>query len=179
MTPIATPRTAASWFRDRAAMPSRARLDLAGIGAQTLGVQPLDGALHQRREILAAAGQRQRFDKEADRIRRRHALDQRAGVVCGESCAPAHACSAARADIEHVAAGGFDEQRFLGAEIIGDLARKGVGRGRDVGDRGAGQPALPEQAARRRAAASASAVRPCASRANGVLGIAGTQSRFW
>ena len=32
-------------------------LDLAGIGAQPLAAQPLDGALHQRREILAAARQ--------------------------------------------------------------------------------------------------------------------------
>ena len=40
--------------------------DLAGIGAHALAVQPLDGALYQRREIRAAAGQRQRFGKEGD-----------------------------------------------------------------------------------------------------------------
>src|SRR3954470_15518890 len=50
-------------------------------------------------------------------------------------------------DIQHVAARGLDEQRFLGAEIIGDLAREGVGGSGNVGDRNAGQPFFPEQAA--------------------------------
>ena len=35
-------------------MPA-ARGHLGGIGAQALGMQPLDRPLHQRREILAAA----------------------------------------------------------------------------------------------------------------------------
>ena len=40
------------------------RLDLAGIGAHAFAVQPLDGALDQRREILAAPRQRERFGEE-------------------------------------------------------------------------------------------------------------------
>ena len=57
------------------------------------------------------------------------------------------ACSAARATVQHVAAGGFDEQRFLGAEVIGDLARKRVRSRRDIRDRGAGQASFLEKAA--------------------------------
>src|SRR5262249_39035453 len=30
-------------------------------------------------------------------------------------------------NMEHVATRGLDEQRFLGAEVVGDLARKGIG----------------------------------------------------
>ena len=40
-------------------------LDLACIGARAFAVQTLDGALHQRREILAAPGQRQASAKKA------------------------------------------------------------------------------------------------------------------
>ena len=58
-----------------------ARGHLGGIGAQAFGVQPLHRPLDQRREILAAAGQRHRLDEEADGIRPHHAFDQRAGVV--------------------------------------------------------------------------------------------------
>ena len=49
--------------------------------------------------------------------------------------------------IQHVAAGGFDEQRFLGAEVIGDLARKRVRGRRDVRNRGSGKAPLLEQPA--------------------------------
>ena len=147
-------------------------LDLAGIGAQPLAVQPLDGALDQRREILAAARQRQRFGKEGDRIRRRHALDQRARIFPRRLRLQRRLLGRAR-HIQHVAAGGLDEQRLLGAEVIGDLARKGVGGGRDIRDRGAGQAPLLEQAAGAVEQARAHLASGRAGGADGVLGVAG------
>src|SRR6185312_15058393 len=41
----------------------------------------------------------------------------------------------------------FDEQGFLGAEVIGDLARKGVRGRRNVRNRGSGKAPLLEQPA--------------------------------
>ena len=64
----------------RSAAPAMA-LDLAGIGARALGVQPLDGALDQRREILPAPRQGQRFGKEGHRVRAVDGFGQRTGVV--------------------------------------------------------------------------------------------------
>src|SRR5664279_576168 len=109
-------------------------------------MQPLDRPLHQRREILAAAGQRHGFDEEADGIRSHHAIDQRAGIVFRRQLFARLLLGRAR-HIKHVAACRFDEQRLLGVKIIGDLARKGVGCRSNIGNRNGRQPLLLEQAA--------------------------------
>src|SRR6185312_9142735 len=106
-------------------------------------VQTLDGALYQRREILPASGQRQSLGKEGHRIRRRHGLRKRMCVFPRRVDSKGGPFRLAR-EIKHVATGGLDEQRFLGAEVIGDLAWKGVGGRRNVGDRGPGKPPLLE-----------------------------------
>ena len=147
-------------------------LDLARIGAHALAVQSLDGAFHQRREILAAAGQRERFGKEGDRIRRRDGLDQCARVFPRRVGLQRGLLGRAR-QIQHVAAGGFDEQRFLGAEVIGDLARKGVRGRRDVRDRGSGKAPLLEQPAGAVEQARAHLAPSRTRRTGGVLGVAG------
>ncbi len=103
-------------------------------------VRSTSGARSWRRRVRV-----KRFGKEGDRVRRRHRLGQRARVVPRRVGLQRRLLGRAR-QIEHVAAGGFDEQRFLGAEVIGDLAWKRVGGRRDVGDRGAGEAPLPEQA---------------------------------
>ena len=146
---------------------------LGRIGAQTFGVQPFNRPLHQRREILATAGQRHRFDEEANGIRPHHAVDQRAGIVCRRELFSGMLLGRAR-DIEHVTACRLDEQRFLGAKIIGDLARKGVGRCGDLGDRNRRQAALLEQPARRIEQTRAHLTARRARRPCGVLGIAQT-----
>ena len=124
-----------------------ARRHLGRIGAQAFRVQPFDRSFHQRRQVLATAGQRHRLDEEADGIRAHHALDQRAGVIRWRELFARMLFGGAR-HVKHVTARGFDEQRFLGAKVIGDLARKGVGRGRNRGNRDGRQPLLLEQAAR-------------------------------
>ena len=151
-------------------MPA-ARGHLGGIGAQTFGVQSFNRPLYQRREILAAAGQRHRFDEKADRIGSHHALDQCAGIVFRRELFSGMLFGRAR-HIKHVTACRFDEQCFLGAKVIGDLARKGVGRRRNVGNRNGRQPSLLEQAARRvqKTRAHSPARRPCSTCR--VLGIA-------
>jgi hypothetical protein len=92
-------------------MPA-ARGRLGRIGAQTFGVQPLNRPFHQRREILATAGQRHRLNEEANGIRAHHAVNQRAGIgrrrklfsrmLFGSAC-----------HVKHVTTRGFDEQRLL------------------------------------------------------------------
>jgi hypothetical protein len=105
-------------------MPA-ARGRLGRIGAQTFGVQPLNRPLHQRREILATAGQRHRLNEEANGIRADHAVDQRAGIgrrrklfsrmLFGSAC-----------HVKHVTTRGFDEQLLFlineGAEGEGTVA---------------------------------------------------------
>ncbi len=109
-------------------------------------MQPLDGALHQRREILAAPGQRQGLGEEATESVA-VTLPTSARVYSrGVWACSARLLGRAR-HVQHVAAGSFDEQRLFGAEVIGDLARKGVRGSSDIRDRGAGQAALPEQTA--------------------------------
>jgi hypothetical protein len=110
-------------------------------------VQPLNRPLHQRREILATPGQRHRLDEESYGIRCHHAVDQRAGIVRWRELLSGVLLGGAP-DIEHVTACRLDEQRFLGAKVIGDLARKGVGRGGNIGDRNRRQSLLLEQGAR-------------------------------
>ena len=156
-------------FRIEPRLPA-ARRHLGGIGAQTFGMQPFHRPFHQRREILAAAGQRHRLDEEPDGIRTHHAVDQRAGII-GRRQLLAGMLFGGAADVKHVAAGGFDEQRFLGAEIIGDLAREGVGRSSYVGDRNRRQAALLEQARRRIEQARAHLPARYARRPHGVFRI--------
>ncbi len=122
--------------------------DLARIGARTFAVQALDGALDQRRKILAPPRQRQRFGEEGDRIACRHCLGQRVGVLPRRTRLQRRLFGRAR-QIQQIAAGAFDEQRLLGTEVIGDLARERARGGCDIGDRGARQPPLPKQRARR------------------------------
>ena len=151
-------------------------LDLARIGARAFAVQTLDGAFNQRREILAASGQGQGFGKEGDRIRRRHRLRQRVRVFPRRVRLKRRLLGRAR-QIEHLAAGGLDEQRFLGAEVIGDLARKRVRGRRDVRDRGSGKAPLPEQPAGAVEEARAHLASGRTRGAGGMLGIAGGHFR--
>ena len=151
-------------------MPA-ARGHFRGIGAQAFGVQPLNRPLHQRREILAPPRQRHRLDEETDGIRSHHAVDQRAGVIRRRQL-PSRMLLGGAGDIEHVTARRLDEQRLLGAKIVGNLARKGVGRGRNIGDRNRRQPALLEQPARRIEQPRAHLPARGAGCPHGVLGIA-------
>jgi CheY-like chemotaxis protein len=122
------------------------RTDFLAVSAET-GPEVLLRAMRAGvREILPAPRQGQGLGEEGDRVGRGHGLGQSMAVFARRVGLQGSLLGRAR-EIKHVAAGGFDEQRFLGAEVIGDLARKGVRSGRDVGDRGAGEPTLLEQAA--------------------------------
>ena len=121
-------------------------LDLARISTGAFAVQTLDGAFNQRSEILTAPGQSQSFGKESHRIRRRHRLRQRVRIFPRRVRPKRRLLGRAR-QIEHLAARGLDEQGFLGAEVISDLARKRVSRRRNVRNRGSGKAPLPEQPA--------------------------------
>jgi hypothetical protein len=109
-------------------------------------VQPRDGALDQRREILPAPRQRQGFGEERQRIGMHHAVDQ-CLCVLPRGLRQGRGYFRCPARIEHVAAGGLDKQRFLCSEIIGDLARKGVRGCSDVSDGHASEATVLEQAA--------------------------------
>src|SRR5262245_34570265 len=52
-------------------------------------------------------------------------------------------------DMEYVATRRLDEQRLLGAEVVSNLARKGIGRASDRGDGGAIEAVRLEERARR------------------------------
>src|SRR5262245_48986625 len=52
-------------------------------------------------------------------------------------------------DVEYVATRRLDEQRLLGAEVVSNLARKGIGRASDRGDGGAIEAVRLEERARR------------------------------
>src|SRR5262245_1702679 len=52
-------------------------------------------------------------------------------------------------DMEYVATCGLDEQRLLGAEVVSNLARKGIGRTSDRSDGGAIEAVRLEERARR------------------------------
>ena len=151
-------------------MPA-ARGHLPRVGAQTFGMQSFDRPLHQRRQILAAAGQRHSFNEKADCIGSHHALDQCSGIILWRELFSSMLFGSAR-HVKHVTACGFDEQRLLGAKVICDLARKGVGRRRNVGNRNGRQPLLLEQPTCRiqKTRAHLPARRP--RRTYGVLGIA-------
>ena len=127
-------------------MPA-ARGHLPGVSAQTFGVQPFNRPLYQRREILPAAGQCHSLDEEAERIRSRHAIDQCSGIILWRQLF-SRMLFGRTSDIQHVTACSFDEQRFLGAKIICDLAWEGVGCRRNVGNRNGGQPLLLKQPTR-------------------------------
>ena len=147
-------------------------LDLARISARAFAVQTLDGALHQRSEVLAASGQGQGFGEEGHRIRRCHRLRQRVRVFSRRVRLKRSLLGRAR-QIEHLAAGGFDEQGFLGAEVIGDLARKRVRGRRNVRDRGSGKAPLLEQPAGAVEQSRAHLAPGRTRGTSGVLGIAG------
>src|SRR6478609_2863362 len=151
-------------------------LDLARIRARAFAVQTLNGAFNQRREILAASGQGQGFGKESDGVRRRHRRRQRVRVFPRRMCLKRRLLGGAR-QIEHLAARGLDEQGFLGAEVISDLARKCVSRRRDVRNRGSGKAPLPEQAAGAVEQARAHLASGRTRGAGGMLGIVG--GHFW
>src|SRR5439155_1438238 len=121
-------------------------LDLARIGTRAFAVQTLDSALNQRREILATSGQGQGFGEEGHRIRRRYRLRQRVRIFPRRVRLKRGLLGRTR-HIQHVAAGSFDEEGFLGAEVIGDVAWKGVRGRRNVRNRGSGKAPLLEQPA--------------------------------
>ena len=134
-------------------------------------VRSTSGARSWRRRVSVSASVKKATESVAVTV------STSAWVYSRGVCACSAACSAARATIEHVAAGGFDEQRFLGAEVIGDLARKRVRGRRDVRDRGAGKAPLLEQAAGAVEQARAHLAPGRARRADGMLGIAGRHFR--
>ena len=129
-------------------------------------VRSTRGARSWRRRVSVSASVKKATESVAVTV------STSAWVYCRGVCACSAACSAARADVQHVAAGGFDEQRFLGAEVIGDLAWKRVRGRRDVRDRGAGQAALLEKPAGHVEQARPHLAPGRAGRADGVLGIA-------
>src|SRR5262245_23415766 len=73
-------------------------------------------------------------------------------------------------DVEYVATRRLDEQRLLGAEVVSNLARKGIGRASDRGDGGAIEAVRLEKRARRVEEAGTHAMAGSARRARTVAG---------
>src|SRR5262245_8556491 len=73
-------------------------------------------------------------------------------------------------DVQYVATCGLDEQRLLGAEIVSNLARKGIGRASDRGDGGAIEAVRLEKRARRVEEAGTDALAGSARRPRTVAG---------
>ena len=88
----------------------------------------------------------QRLDEQGEAIGSNDAIDECARVGLG------HAHSGRRllsmtGDMEHVAAGSLDKHRLLGAEVVSDLAWKGVGRTGNRGDGSAVEAACLKECA--------------------------------
>ena len=114
----------------------------------------------------------QRFDEQHEPVGSHHAIDHRARVGLGRARA-GRRFFGTLGDVEDVATRGLDEQRLLGAEVVGDLARKGIGRAGDRGDGGAVEAMRLEQLARRVEQARAHALAGAARRARTVAGAPG------
>ena len=144
---------------------------LAAIGARGLDMQPLDGARDLGDQVGPLACESQRFDEQHQPVGSHHAIDHRARVGLGRA-RPGRRFFGTLGDVEDVATRGLDEQRLLGAEVVGDLARKGIGRAGDRGDGGAVEAMRLEQLARRVEQARAHALAGAARRARTVAGRA-------
>jgi len=145
---------------------------LAAIGARGLDMQPFDGARDLGDQVGPLACESQCFDEQHEPVGSHHAIDHRARVGLGRARA-GRRFFGTLGDVEDVATRGLDEQRLLGAEVVGDLARKGIGRAGDRGDGGAVEAMRLEQLARRVEQARAHALAGVARRAHTVAGCGG------
>ena len=93
-------------------------------------------------------GERQGLDEQRQAGRADYGLDQ-AAVVLGAGGGAGRGQLGLAGHIEHLAAGGLDEQGLLGAEVVGDLAGVGAGGGGDLGHRDPGKAPRLEQRDRR------------------------------
>jgi hypothetical protein len=111
-------------------------------------VEALEGALDERGELGAPAGEHHRLDEADEGGGSGGRRDDGAHVALGRPGAGAGMLDRGRR-AQRAAAGGLHEQRLLRAEVVGDLAREGAGPARDLRHRDVPQPALVEQLARR------------------------------
>jgi hypothetical protein len=119
---------------------------LARISARTLDVQPLYRARDLGDQVGPLPCQDQRFDEQDELVGSHHAINQ-GGRVGLRRTRAGGGLFGARGDVEYVATRGLDEQRLLGAEVISDLAREGIGRAGDRADGGAVESVCLEQRA--------------------------------
>ena len=93
---------------------------LAAIGARGLNMQPFDGARDLGDQVGPLACEGQCPDEQHEPVGSHHAIDHRARVGLGRARAGRRLLGTL-GDVEDVATRGLDEQRLLGAEVVGDL----------------------------------------------------------
>src|SRR5262245_37443512 len=109
---------------------------LARMSARTLDMQSVYSPRDLGHQVGPLARKNQCLDEQDDPVGPHHAVDY--SIPVGLWCTRASPCLfGTLGNVEHVATRRLDEQRLFAAEVVGDLARKGIGRAGDSSDGGA------------------------------------------